>query len=45
MDFDAAYNAVKTAMMDNFYGPSDKGVFSPSVQYTMFEMGKLVIQR
>ena len=45
MDFDAAYDAVKGAIMDNFYGPPNKGVYSPSVQFTLYEMGKLVIQR
>lgn len=45
LDFDTAYNTVKGAIMDNFYGPPNKGVFSPSVQYTLFEMGKLAIQR
>lgn len=45
MDFDAAFNGVKQAIMEKFYGPADKGVFSPSVQYTLFEMAKLAIER
>ena len=30
---------------DAFYGEPSKGVYSPSVQYTLFEMGKAVLAR
>jgi urate oxidase len=42
-DFNAAFSAVKTAMSDAFYGPAHGGVYSPSVQYTLFQMGKAAI--
>lgn len=44
-DYDAAYNAAKTAISEGFFGPARGGVYSPSVQYTLWEMGKLVLQR
>ncbi len=43
-DYDKAYEGAKTAMLQKFFGPPDKGVFSPSVQFTLFEMGKAAIQ-
>jgi len=39
------WEGVKTVIMDTFYGPSHTGVFSPSVQYTLFQMAKNVITR
>ena len=44
-DYDAAFKGVKTAICEAFYGPADKGVYSPSVQFTLYEMGKLAISR
>ncbi|KAK9868909.1 hypothetical protein WJX84_002359 [Apatococcus fuscideae] len=43
-EYDRAFNDVKKTLMLKFYGPPDKGVYSPSVQYTLFEMGKAAIQ-
>ena len=43
-EYDRAFSDVKKMLMLKFYGPSDKGVYSPSVQYTLFEMGKAAIQ-
>lgn len=31
--------------MEAFYGEPKKGVYSPSVQYTLFEMGKAVLAK
>lgn len=45
VDFDRAYNAVKAAFCEKFFGPVDKGVYSPSVQYTLYEMGVNVIKQ
>ncbi|XP_077986644.1 uricase-like [Glandiceps talaboti] len=36
LNFDRAWEIVKTTILDEFAGPPDKGVFSPSVQYTMY---------
>lgn len=44
-DYDAAYNGVKAGIMEAFYGPPHKGVYSPSVQFTLMEMGKAVLAR
>lgn len=44
-DYDSAYEKVKGAIFDGFYGPADKGVYSPSVQYTLYQMAKIAIQR
>jgi urate oxidase len=39
------WEGVKTTLLDTFYGPAHSGVYSPSVQYTLFEMAKAVIAR
>lgn len=44
-NFDRAYDAVKEALFEKFFGPSDKGVYSPSVQFTMYEMGVNAIRK
>ncbi len=44
-EYDRAYSDVKQMLMQNFFGPPDKGVYSPSVQYTLFEMAKGAIQK
>ena len=43
--YDAAYAAVKQAFCEAFYGPPRQGVFSPSVQYTLYRMGQGAIAR
>jgi urate oxidase len=43
--YDEAYAAAKTALGKAFWGPPKSGVYSPSVQYTLFQMGKLVLDR
>ena len=42
-DYDAAFAAVKAAIVAKFYGPAHSGVYSPSVQFTLMEMAKEVI--
>lgn len=44
-DYDAAFEQVKATCLSTFFGPAQSGVFSPSVQYTLYQMGKDVIQR
>jgi urate oxidase len=44
-DYDAAYNGVKAGIMQAFYGPPKGGVYSPSVQFTLMEMGKAVLAK
>lgn len=44
-DYDAAYEAVKGAIFDGFYGPPEKGIYSPSVQYTLYDMARIAIKR
>lgn len=42
-DYDEAYNSVLQACLGTFFGPPGTGVYSPSVQYTLYQMGKHVI--
>lgn len=42
-DYNATYAAVKEALASKFYGPPEKGTYSPSVQFTLYRMGKAVI--
>lgn len=44
-NYSAAYEGVKAAMVEAFFGPSKGGVYSPSVQYTLFEMARMAIDR
>jgi urate oxidase len=39
-----AFDAAKAAMASSFFGPPQQGVYSPSVQYTLFQMGKAAIE-
>ncbi|KAL6756974.1 hypothetical protein V8C86DRAFT_2611861 [Haematococcus lacustris] len=43
--FDTAFDSVKKAVSEGFFGPAKGGVYSPSVQYTLWEMGKLVLAK
>lgn len=43
--WDSAYQGVKAALLEAFYGPPKGGVFSPSVQFTLYQMAKLAILR
>lgn len=44
-DYDAAYAAARSGLLDAAFGPSKGGVYSPSVQYTLFEMAGLAMRR
>lgn len=44
-DYDAAYEGVKEGIAHAFWGPPHTGVFSPSVQFTLMEMGKACLAR
>ena len=37
-DYNKAYEGAKAAIISKFYGPPTKGVYSPSVQYTLYQM-------
>ena len=43
--YDAAFNAAKQAIIDLCFGPPQSGVYSPSVQYTVYHMGTAVLER
>lgn len=43
--YDAAYDVTKAALSDAFFGPAQTGVYSPSVQYTLFQMAKEALKR
>nr|XP_020504279.1 uricase-like [Labrus bergylta] len=45
VDFDAAWKCVKETIIEKFAGPYDKGEFSPSVQKTLYETQRLVLDR
>ena len=44
-DYDATYALVRDTSLATFFGPAKGGVFSPSVQYTLYQMAKAVIER
>lgn len=44
-NYDAAYEGVKSAIFDGFYGPADKGIYSPSVQFTLYDMARIAIKK
>lgn len=43
--YDTAWNLAKQGILDAFYGPPKTGVYSPSVQYTMWQMGMAMMDR
>ncbi|KAG2445842.1 hypothetical protein HXX76_000446 [Chlamydomonas incerta] len=43
--YDAAYAAAKQGLLDAFLGPARGGVYSPSVQYTLYNMAKNILDR
>lgn len=43
-DYEAKFQAARTAALNTFYGPPKEGVYSPSVQFTMYQMGDAIIQ-
>ena len=45
VNYDKAFAAVKTALGAAFWGPPASGVYSPSVQFTLFQMAKLALER
>jgi len=45
VDYDQALAAVRSALGEAFWGPPALGVYSPSVQYTLFQMAKLALKR
>ena len=44
-DFCAAYAGARAGLLEAFYGPPKGGVYSPSVQYTLFQMAKSAMAR
>jgi urate oxidase len=44
-DYDGAFESVRAAMLDAAFGAPKGGVYSPSVQYTLFEMAGLAMRR
>ncbi|KAG6443992.1 hypothetical protein O3G_MSEX003127 [Manduca sexta] len=45
VDFDDAWLTVKDAILDKFAGPPDTGVYSPSVQHTLYQAEKVVLEK
>ena len=43
--YDGAFAAVRQALLGAFFGPARGGVFSPSVQFTLYDMAKAAILR
>ncbi|DBA99581.1 TPA: hypothetical protein ACH3X3_012157 [Trebouxia sp. C0006] len=44
-DYNKAYEGAKAAIINKFYGPPNKGVFSPSVQYTLYQMALEILAK
>ncbi|XP_076885925.1 uricase-2-like [Bidens hawaiensis] len=45
LQFTEKYLGVKKVLMDTFFGPTKEGVYSPSVQATLYDMAKAVLGR
>ncbi|KAF5799095.1 putative factor independent urate hydroxylase [Helianthus annuus] len=45
LQFTEKYLRVKKVLMDTFFGPPKEGVYSPSVQATLYDMAKAVLGR
>lgn len=43
--YDAVYARVMETLKELFFGPPNGGVYSPSVQYTLYQMGAAVVER
>jgi urate oxidase len=43
LDFNKIRTTIEQSLVNTFAGPSDKGVYSPSVQKTLYEMGKAAL--
>lgn len=43
--FTSAFSAAKAALTETFFGPPHGGVYSPSVQRTLFLMGRAILDR
>ncbi|ERN16125.1 hypothetical protein AMTRI_Chr11g95350 [Amborella trichopoda] len=43
--FSERYLAVKKALLETFFGPPNEGVYSPSVQTTLYLMARAILQR
>lgn len=45
LGFTEKYLDVKKVLIDTFFGPPKEGVYSPSVQATLYDMAKAVLAR
>ncbi|PNH04289.1 Uricase [Tetrabaena socialis] len=43
--YDAAFAAAKAGLLDAFFGPPKGGIYSPSVQFTLYDMAKRLLER
>jgi urate oxidase len=44
-DYQKTYEEVKDVLVTTFFGPPHEGVYSPSVQKTLYEMAQAVLAR
>lgn len=45
VDFDAVWDSVKDCILDKFAGAPDTGIFSPSVQNTLYLAEKMILDK
>lgn len=45
VDFDRVWHTIKDCIMENFAGPSDTGIYSPSVQNTLYLTEKCILDK
>lgn len=43
--YEAAFAAARASVLEGFFGPAKGGVYSPSVQYTLYEMAQALLDR
>jgi urate oxidase len=44
-DYSAAFTAARTALLEGFFGPVKTGVYSPSLQFTLYQMAQNAIKK
>ncbi|XP_072918637.1 uricase [Hemitrygon akajei] len=45
INFDAVWNTVKDSILETFAGPYDRGIYSPSIQHSLYEAQCLSLSR
>lgn len=44
LDYNEIFESSKKALLESFFGPPGLGTYSPSVQFTLYEMGNALLE-